>query len=708
MPRVLRFFLVVAFGSGLILMGNHAAIAQEEEAAKVETALKSLHQWLGTGEKGAGWRRYLMSDVLKSELRNGDQANRMALRKILARYSADESGLAMHRFVAVRRALQSWLEQLPPLDAAQLASAAQEARQHYFAKGDAQVQEARRRLEQAVTNLERLMEISSPQTRMVWQDYLDWQQTKELLAKEAPDRDQLRSILSRLYANEEGLELPAFIALREALQTYVDVQAFAANPRAKDFYQRYLDELATQLEAYQEEPDAETAVRIGQIVGWMSRFGQATELTEAVRHHYSRPNLFVQFSQDMIRTGIETDIEEHTYVRENILGTAIRGPATLKGRVSIDLVPSSADAAIDLVMTGVTYSNNTGRNGPVSIHSTGRTTVDARKRVVIDAEGLSLQRARAACRTSSRIHNISAKCCAVERIAWKRAGQTKSQVEAIASQRAARRVAAQMDSEVVEVLTPAKELFAERFRNPLVRRGGFPQQFLLSTCEDHLFIQALQAAADQLAAPDEPPELTAAHDVAARIHQSLVGNLSQAYLGGVTWTDERIAELAERLTGDIPPALERMRDEPPWSITFANERPLDARFNDNQITMILRARRFTRGDQELRENIEISAVYDIEKTREASRLTRRGEVEVQFGDAKTLSVGNVAIKTFVRNKFESLFQDEFQSDGVALPGRWRMAGKMRLDQLVCDGGWLVLGWHQPTLADLDDRLVVRD
>jgi hypothetical protein len=36
--------------------------------------------------------------------------------------------------------------------------------------------------------------------------------------------------------------------------------------------------------------------------------------------------------------------------------------------------------------------------------------------------------------------------------------------------------------------------------------------------------------------------------------------------------------LAERLTGDIPPALEITRDDPPWSITFANERPLGRPF----------------------------------------------------------------------------------------------------------------------------------
>jgi hypothetical protein len=73
-------------------------------------------------------------------------------------------------------------------------------------------------------------------------------------------------------------------------------------------------------------------------------------------------------------------------------------------------------------------------------------------------------------------------------------------------------------------------------------------------------------------------------------------------------------------------------------------------------------------------------------------MTRQGDVNVNFGDAKTLSVGNVAMKTFVRKKFESLFQEKFESDGVALPGRWQMAGKMRLDQLNCGAaGWSSAG-----------------
>ncbi len=696
MQLIPRFLGAVACACGLLLSMVQTADAQSG-ADRVESALKSLHQWVGTGAKGEGWRRHLMSDELESQLAKREHADRLVVSAVLDRYSGSEPGLELRRFAAVRQALRAWLDELPPLAVGQLASAARQSRGEFVKKDDQDVRQARRRLDQAVTDMERLMARWVSDTRTNWEKYLAWQPMKEQLAADSPDLRALQSISDKFYANHEGLELPQFIALREALRDYINVSLFATNAKSQEAYEKLADELASRLEAYVQRPNTDDAIKIGQINGWMSRFGQAPELVAAVRHHFSRPNLFVQFSEDMLRTGIETKVEEQTRVREDILGTAIHGNATLKAQVSIDLVPNADGAAIDLMLTGTTYSNNTGYNGPVTIFSSGVTSVDARKRMLVDAEGIATQRARAACRTNSQIHRISAKSPLIENIAWKRVRQSKSQAEVIASQRASRRVAAQMDSEVVEVLAPAKELFAEKFRNPLVRRGGFPEELLLSTTDDRLYVQAMQAAADQLAAPDEPPALTAEHDVAACIHDSLVGNLSQAYIGGVTWDDERIAILAERLTGDVPPALRITRDDDPWSITFANERPLDARFDDNQITMILRAKRFTRADQELRENVEIKAVYQVEKTEGGMRMTRQGDVDVNFGDGKSLSVGNVAMKSFVRKKFESLFQEKFESDGVALPGRWQMAGKMRLDQLNCGKNWLVLGWYQPSL-----------
>ncbi len=689
-----QYFLAIVCALSIFVTRTDSAAAQTA-TADVKLALESLHDWIGGGEKGEGWRRYLKTDELEQQLEKGSHADRLAVQAVLDRYSSDVEGLEMRRFLAVRRTLEAWLKELPPLAADQLATAAREARGNFASKGAEDVRQARQQLDSAIAELDRLMAKWVSKTRADWQDYLDWQVMKDELNAASPDLKKLQGISDKYFQNHEGLELPRFIAVRHALRNYADVSLFASNAKAQEYYEKYMDQLAERLDAYTQKPTAEDAVMIGQIAGWMHRFGQAPELVSAVRHYFSRPNLFVQLSEDMLRTGIETDIEEDTQAREVILGTTMYSNGTMKGRVGIDLIPSEETAALDLLLSGTIHSNNTGYNGPVTIYSTGVTTLDARKRIEVDAEGITLRSARASCRTSSRVNNIAARSQLIKTIAWNKTRQSKSRAEAIAAGRAERRVAGKMDSEVAELLAPTKEMFFEKFRYPLVRRGGFPEVFALRTTEDRLFIKALEAAPDQLAAPDEPPALTADHDVAVQVHQSLVGNLSQALLGGVTLSDERMALLSERLTGEIPEALEITQDSDPWSITFANERPLDARFDDHQLTMMIRAKRFMRRDQELKENVEVSAIYDVEKTARGTRMTRKGDVNVVFGEGKRLTVGDVAMKTFVRKKFEDLFKEKFESDGVALPGRWQAAGKMRLDQLHCDDGWLVFGWYQP-------------
>lgn len=700
--RILPYLLVAAI-AGALLPAADEACAQEAES-RVQTALESLHRWIGGGEKGDGWRSVLRSDELEQQLALGDDADPAVVREIRDLYAGDTPGLQMRRFAAVRQALDAWLEELPPLSAAELPAAVEAARKRFHSVTDEQLQQARRQLDDAVRDLDRLMAKWVRSNREAWQAYLRWEEMKTQLAAESPDLKVLQAISDGYYQNHEGLELPRFTAVREALRNYVNLTLFASNPKASEFYEKHLGELAKRLESYAAEPKADDAVLIGQIVGWMERFGQADEVVEAVRHHHSRPNLLVHLSEDMLQTGVETDVNERMRVTEVILGTTIRSNARMAGRVGLDLVPSDENAALDLLLTGTTYSNNTGFNGPVKILSTGVTSVRATKRVMVDAEGVTTGRARASANTRSNVYRVLARSHLIEHVAWKKVRQSKSQTEVIASGRAARRVAAQMDREVGELLEPAKETFAERFRNPLLRRGGFPQLLSISTSEDFLFIKGLQAAADQLAAPGEPPALTADHDVAVRVHQSLFGNASQAMLGGVTLTDERMALMAERLTGEVPEELQITPETDPWSITFAAERPVEARFDDNQVEFFVRARQFTRSDQTLRENVAISATYKVEKTPEGSRLTRQGDVNVVFGEDRRLSVGDVAMKTFVRKKFENLFKPEFVSEGVALPGRWEQAGKMRLDQLLCDNGWIALGWYQPAAAPTIARL----
>lgn len=110
--------------------------------------------------------------------------------------------------------------------------------------------------------------------------------------------------------------------------------------------------------------------------------------------------------------------------------------------------------------------------------------------------------------------------------------------------------------------------------------------------------------------------------------------------------------------------------------------------------MAVRGRRFTRGDQVVRAEIEISANYKLEKTGMGSKLTREGDVSVEYVNRRQLSVREVAMKTFLRKKFDALFKPEISSEGLELPERFRSIGKLALRQLSADQGWLALGWEQ--------------
>jgi len=682
------------FFSGLFLLPLNSTTAQTGES-RVKAGLEDLDNWFGEGEQGVAWRRFLKSDQLLEELGKGTQANRKTVSEILKRYSGDEKGLELPLFVAVRKGLEAWLRELPLVRLEELPQAAHEARSEFKPTTEEEVKLAKKNLDDAIGALDRFLALGSERNANRWKDYLQWgEMEKQLQTEDGPDWKALHSVALKYYDNAEGLEHPKFMSVRVALREYADAVLFSSNPKAQQYYEQYLEELAGLLESHAKRPTQETAIVIGKRLGWLERFGQAEDLISGVRQHHSRPNLFVQLSEDMIKTGFDTNVDERMQVHEVIMGTSIRGDAHMKGRATLELVPNAEKAAVDIVLSGTTKSNNVGHNGPVTIYSSSVTTVDARKRILVDATGIASKPARADCRVRSRVHNIAGSALA-QNVAWNRVGQHKAQAEAIASRRADRRAEKKVDRNAGELLKRANDLFTDKFRNPLVRRDGFPQVLQFSTTEDYVHIMALESGADQLGAPNEPPALAANHDVAIRLHESFVANLSQAALGGVTLTDERLAELVERLTGDVPEELVITEEDDPWSITFASERPLGARFDDQGVTVFIRGKRFTRCDTELKKSIQISATYEIAKTAEGAKLTRQGDVTVEFAGSKRLSASQIAMKTFMKKRFEAIFKREIVSDGIELPGRWRQAGKMRLQQLHCDDGWLALGWHQP-------------
>jgi len=696
--------LAIIIISGPLVVWPGPAAAQTGES-QVTAALDELHRWLGDNENGQAWRRFLKSDDLAQQLEKGAQADRTTVREILNAYSGETQGLTGQRFIAVRKALKAWLDELPLMRLEELPQAARDAKQQYKPITDDGVAQAKKRLTDAMAGLDQLLQTGSSKNTEKWYEFLRRDEVEEQLQAEGgPNWKVLQSVSLKYYENVAGLEHPKFMAVRVALRGYADAVLFSSNEKSQEYYEQYLDELATRLESYAEKPSADDAIMIGKTVGWLERFGQAEDLVAAVRQYYSHPNLFVQVSEDMMKTGLDTNVDKEMTVRENILGTSIRGDAHMIGRATVDLVPSAHSACVDIVLSGTTTSDNVGRNGPVTIYSSGVTTIDARKRMMVSATGITVEPAQAKCRTRSRITSIAGSAIA-QNIAWNRVRQSKGRAEAIASQRGARRAETEMDGEAGELLSNGADMFANKFRNPLLRRDAFPQVLNFSTTDDYLHVVGLRAGANQLAAPGEPPALTENHDLGVRLHESFAGNLSQAALGGVTLTDERLVELVEQLTGTVPEEMAITEDTDPWSITFDSERPIDTRFDDQNVTISIRGKKFARGAQELRNRLKISATYKLERIGQGIKLTRQGEVEIDFPRSKRLSASQVAMKTFMKKRFEDMFKTEIASEGIELPGQFQEAGKLTLQQLYCDDGWLALGWHHPPL---DARTAKKD
>ena len=79
-----------------------------------------------------------MTAQLKQELEKTGRADPAAVQKILARYQSREPGLQLPRFVATRKALEAWLDELQQPKLAELPALARAAKQNYqpIAKSD--------------------------------------------------------------------------------------------------------------------------------------------------------------------------------------------------------------------------------------------------------------------------------------------------------------------------------------------------------------------------------------------------------------------------------------------------------------------------------------------------------------------------------------------------------------------------------------------
>ena len=669
--------------------------AEATPPKELQTAIEDLNQWIGEGANGQSWRNYLLAKELDEQINSGEDADKHVLRRIVAKYKSGADGLEKQRFVRVRKALEAWLEAMPAISVEELVAAVKNAKSNFVPIDDGSVQQAKGNLLATLKELDGYLGRGAKADAGRWREFLKRDEMDEALQSDKPDLRLLQAISSQYFKNEKGLEESRFVNVRTNMRKFMNAHFFAGEADIQDQHATQLDTLSETLTRYIESPNADDGIAIGRTLGWLHRANQNADLVEAIQHHYAQPNLFAQVSRRFMAVGIEEEVERQTSVRDTILGTRISGTATLTGRVSLDLIPSNDSAKMLIRLTGTANSKNVGYNRGVRVYTTGKTTIDGSKPITIDATRMHPGDAVAKCKTSTRINRIAANSAMVQKIAWKQAGSQKGQAQRIASRKAETRVKKEMNEQAAEMVGKANADIAEKVRLPLLRRGAFPQMLQLSTTAEALLVKLQQVNPFQLAAPSAPPEIDDPGDISVRIHESLVGNFTEAAIAGETLTDESLAEMIEELTGEVPQELLVTPETDAWSITFASSQPISVRFSDGKIRLAVRGRRFTRNDQQLSDLVEISSVYKVEKIDDGVKLTRDGEVKVDFLRRRSLGVTQVAFKQFLKNRFEAMFKSEFANDGVELPGRWGDAGKLSVRTVESGDGWISVAMELP-------------
>jgi hypothetical protein len=528
-----HLFAATAFGLSLLILSHVAA--QSRTGDQVQQALAEQDAWLSGQQSAVGWNRYLQTPNLKAQLQKGPSADRDVVRTILGKYQAHEPGLRLPEFASTRKALSDWLSALSQPKLSDLSALVRQAKSDFKPAAKADVLSRQVKLEAAVRRLDRYLKNSGANGEG-WRKYLKLDDLQAELKKDLnADPKTLDALAAHYISGATGLELPQFAGVANALQPYADLLAAYQNSEAKSANDKDLDALADMLDAAAKKPAEIDRRQLGALLNRIAASGQAPALVAAVRGELAQPNLLVHVSKPIVAGGIDDQVNEETPVKDVILGTDVVGKGHTTGQVTTALLPNRDHAVVQITLNGQTKAKTVGYHGMVTVFSHGTTSLAGTKTVNLDANAFTGDPASAECCTTNNIDCIDV--CAgplITRMATKRVYASKGEAEAIAGDHAESRLEGRMDTRAATLLDNANRSFNERFRNPLTRRGAFPQELSFSTTSDWLNVVGLQARSNELGATVPPPDAAASTQLSIRVHESLVDNMNAAVMPGKT------------------------------------------------------------------------------------------------------------------------------------------------------------------------------
>lgn len=523
-----------------------------------------------------------------------------------------------------------------------------------------------------------LSEKASPERAQAWIDYLKVQPLLEGIEDEESTATLARKavqINQRATGIAAGLEVTAVRRVRHAANQYANALRFSRKERMLELLGKQLDKFADDWSTVESIPTPGDLETLQLLLDLFERSGQDVDLVRQANATFSKQNIRLIVSGDLVQRSINRQVSKCSPVRDCILGTRIVGNALLSGNVTASLLPSVGSIRLQVALSGNVTSNNTGYNGPIRLKTSSYSQVNATRILSVDESGLRMEPVVVDASLSTNIDRIEHRLRLVRRIARKKAAEQKGQADSIAKRNLIARVAEGFIEETDQAASKPIPDFMKEVR-PVLQRLNFrePSRTIGST-SDSVYLTAMVRQGVQLASPIPAPSVPSGYEATMQIHESVINNTIGTLLAGRTMTQSELAELAAK-SGRVQPDADaesnagdgegEKKDE--FEIDFDRNRPIIFEARDGKIRIGIRGTRFAQGKRELKKKLEIVATYRPIKTMDGVvLLDREGDAEINFPGTKRLSTTQAGIRGSIKKGFANAFPQILMDKPWAVP-----------------------------------------
>ncbi len=500
---------------------------------------------------------------------------------------------------------------------------------------------------------------------------------------------------------------------------------------------RQIDNLANALPQWKPQGDRNRHAEVARIIGLLESVGQSTPLTDAFKRTFWRNNASIFIGESMVNQLASRPVHETQPVYEVILDNQVFGTATTNGQVRIDFVPDDYQAHISLQLSGMVDSDNYTPAGPVTAYTSSQAQIEARRSIYVNAGGLYQRTPYGAANLSSCFKGTS---CGrlIDRLAEMQFQNQQAGAEAIGARRAETRLLNQFTQQTNDALNQGRHDLQQRRQEAGYLKSVRPTAYLL-TDEHFLKVYAKKATGSQTLAMNPAPTILVPADAVFQCHESLLNNFLEDELSGNVWTHEDVARIEAEIKASAPSNSpvsgeqipggqigdQETRREP-FELTLATSRPVEFRFDSQQIQIVLNIRNFKSQGQSINDvQVMIRMMFHLDaEAADTVRLRQLGPVHASLLDPDRIDLNTATVLDLIETTINREIQRQRESgtgegDGIVLPLNLidqklvaeiqdpQVAHLLKNAQLVVadlDEGWASFGWR--TGADIPNANVL--